>query len=178
MILATLDDVKAKFFAPSKKQWTEVKIEGIPEFGRLRLTPVDQYESNEYWLTVKDFVTPDSLYVGNIDVVYQKKSNLCRRCLILQISIFLNTSPQVKMVLPFPYFQVSHKDMVLDESNPTLLYGYGGFEVFLLPYYSPSVGIGWLEKGGVYVVANIRGGGEYGPRWHQAAPQGESSQSL
>ena len=68
-----------------------------------------------------------------------------------------------------PYFQIAHKDVPLDGNNPTLLYGYGGFEVSLLPYYSPAIGAAWLEKGGVYVVANIRGGGEYGPQWHQAA---------
>lgn len=52
---------------------------------------------------------------------------------------------------------------------PTLLYGYGGFTVSLTPSYSGVVGKLWLEKGGVYVLANIRGGGEYGPKWHQAA---------
>ena len=59
--------------------------------------------------------------------------------------------------------------METDGSNPTLLYGYGGFEISLTPAYSGGIGKGWLERGGVYVVANIRGGGEYGPRWHQAA---------
>ncbi|MCM3884369.1 prolyl oligopeptidase family serine peptidase [Frankia sp. R82] len=53
--------------------------------------------------------------------------------------------------------------------GPTLLYGYGGFEVSLTPGYSGTIGRSWLARGGTYVVANIRGGGEYGPRWHQAA---------
>ena len=70
-----------------------------------------------------------------------------------------------------PYFVV-HKDaMPMDGSNPTLLYGYGGFQNSLLPGYSPTVGKLWLERGGVYVIANTRGGGEFGPRWHQAALQ-------
>ena len=56
----------------------------------------------------------------------------------------------------------------MDGSNPTLLYGYGGFEVSLNPSYSATRGKLWLEQGGIYVLANIRGGGEYGPKWHQA----------
>jgi prolyl oligopeptidase len=68
-----------------------------------------------------------------------------------------------------PYFVVMAKDIRLDSSNPTLLYGYGGFEVSRLPAYSATIGKNWLEQGGVYVLANIRGGGEYGPAWHQAA---------
>src|SRR3546814_20421885 len=68
-----------------------------------------------------------------------------------------------------PYFMVAPKALKRDGNNPTLLYGYGGFEISLTPNYSASVGRGWLSQGGVYVLANIRGGGEYGPRWHQAA---------
>jgi prolyl oligopeptidase len=64
---------------------------------------------------------------------------------------------------------VRAKDLAFDGSTPTLMTGYGGFGVSRLPRYSGAVGKGWLEKGGVYVMANIRGGGEYGPRWHQAA---------
>lgn len=79
-----------------------------------------------------------------------------------------------------PYFIIrprSH-DIVRDGPMPTLLYGYGGFEISLTPNYTPIVGKGWLErkadgesvsKHRCYVVANIRGGGEYGPKWHQAA---------
>jgi prolyl oligopeptidase len=67
-----------------------------------------------------------------------------------------------------PYFQVGPKDLPLDGNTPTVLYGYGGFLISLLPTYSMGVGKAWLERGGVYVVANIRGGGEFGSAWHKA----------
>lgn len=67
-----------------------------------------------------------------------------------------------------PYFVVRQKSLKLDGSNPALLYGYGGFEVSLNPSYSATRGKLWLERGGIYVLANIRGGGEFGPDWHQA----------
>lgn len=68
-----------------------------------------------------------------------------------------------------PYFVMRRADLPLDGSTPTLLDAYGGFEVSEVPSYSGSVGVGWLERGGVKVIGNIRGGGEYGPTWHQAA---------
>ena len=65
---------------------------------------------------------------------------------------------------------ICNKDLVFDGSNPTILYGYGGFEISMTPAYSAIVGSCWLnEKKNCYVLANIRGGGEFGPRWHQAA---------
>ena len=68
-----------------------------------------------------------------------------------------------------PYFVIHHKDVKLDGKNPTVLYGYGGFEISLVPRYSTMAGKLWLERGGIYAIANIRGGGEFGPRWHKAA---------
>ncbi len=68
-----------------------------------------------------------------------------------------------------PYFVVRRKDAPKDGTTPTLLYGYGGFEVVYGPFYLETAGKAWLERGGAYVLANIRGGGEFGPSWHQAA---------
>jgi prolyl oligopeptidase len=83
----------------------------------------------------------------------------------LKISQYKAKSKDGTMI---PYFVVAPKNMKLDGSNPTLLYGYGGFEIPMLANYSGSIGKAWLEKGGVYVLANLRGGGEYGPNWHQS----------
>jgi prolyl oligopeptidase len=67
-----------------------------------------------------------------------------------------------------PYFVIHPKEMKLDGNNPTILYAYGGFQVSLTPFYSANIGRLWLEHGGVFVLANIRGGGEFGPAWHEA----------
>ena len=66
-----------------------------------------------------------------------------------------------------PYFVMHRENISMDGSHPTLLDAYGGFEISMTPYYSAGVGAAWLERGGVKVIANIRGGGEYGPAWHQ-----------
>ncbi|MEL6862758.1 MAG: prolyl oligopeptidase family serine peptidase, partial [Pseudomonadota bacterium] len=71
-----------------------------------------------------------------------------------------------------PYFVVHKSDIELNGDTPTLLYGYGGFQVSLRPSYSATIGRLWLERGGAYVLANIRGGGEFGPAWHQAGLKG------
>jgi prolyl oligopeptidase len=77
-----------------------------------------------------------------------------------------------------PYFVVWPQGAKPDGRNPTLLYGYGGFEVSTQPWYSGAFGTAWYARGGVLVVANIRGGGEYGPAWHQAATQARKQKSY
>ena len=67
-----------------------------------------------------------------------------------------------------PYFVVHRKDMQYNGTNPTLMTAYGGFQVAETPTYSGITGKLWLERGGVFVLANIRGGGEFGPAWHEA----------
>lgn len=77
-----------------------------------------------------------------------------------------------------PYFITRPRDMKLDGSNPTVMLGYGGFQVSLNPAYKPEMGKLWLERGGVFVQANIRGGGEFGPDWHQAALDGNRQKAF
>ncbi|MFY7863422.1 prolyl oligopeptidase family serine peptidase [Roseateles sp.] len=77
-----------------------------------------------------------------------------------------------------PYFVVWPQGAQADGENPTLMYGYGGFESSLLPWYSAAFGRAWLARGGVLVLANIRGGGEFGPAWHQAAVKGNKQRSY
>src|SRR4029077_3076969 len=77
-----------------------------------------------------------------------------------------------------PYFVIRPTTLAFDGSAPTLLYGYGGFQVSMTPSYAGALGKLWLERGGVYVVANIRGGGEFGPEWHKAALKAERQSAF
>lgn len=77
-----------------------------------------------------------------------------------------------------PYTVIRAKSLVYDGTNPTLLYGYGGFAISRTPFYDAVLGNAWLEKGGVYVMANIRGGGEFGPQWHKAAMKENKQKSY
>jgi prolyl oligopeptidase len=169
-ILKVLEDVKDKLFVltPSRKGWQKEPMVGAPSFGTISVTAMDPDESNEYFMTSTDYLTPTTLYMGKIGEQPEKLKELPSffDAKGLKISQHFATSKDGTRV---PYFMVAREDMKLDGSNPTLLYGYGGFEISLQPSYNASVGRAWTTQGGVYVVANIRGGGEYGPRWHKAA---------
>jgi prolyl oligopeptidase len=170
VVLSTLDNVKGRLvewhFAAG--QWTRRDV-AAPAFGSLGISPVDHDESDEYFLTHVDFLTPDSLSLA--------QAGAPQRTLLKQRPAFFDASgldiAQYEAVsrdgTAVPYFIVKPRTLALDGNRPTLLYGYGGFEVSMTPWYSAAVGKAWLEKGGVYVLANIRGGGEFGPRWHEAA---------
>lgn len=166
-----LEDVKNRIYlvTPGEGVWERTPLPHQPDFGTVGISAVDDEESNDFFMTVTDYLTPTSLYLGSIGGGEPE--------LLKQLPAFFDASPYEitqnfatsKDGTRVPYFMVARKDLAKDGRNPTLLYGYGGFEVSLLPSYSATVGRGWLSEGGVYVVANIRGGGEYGPRWHQAA---------
>ncbi|MCA9105760.1 MAG: S9 family peptidase [Planctomycetales bacterium] len=169
-ILNVMEDVKNRLYVvtATSSGWRREPLVGAPDFGTVSAGAVDSDESNAYWMTVTDYLTPTSLFYGEIGEQPEKLKSLPAffDAEGLAISQHFATSADGTQV---PYFMVAREDVELNGDNPTLLYGYGGFEISLTPSYSASVGRAWLLQGGVYVVANIRGGGEYGPRWHQAA---------
>jgi prolyl oligopeptidase len=129
----------------------------------------DDLLAEAYTLEFTDFLTPDSLLLANTG--HDARELLKMRPAFFDASGMRVEQRFVRSVdgVQVPYFVVWPRGATADGSNPTLLYGYGGFEIALQPWYPGEVGRAWLERGGVLAVANIRGGGEFGPAWHQAA---------
>jgi len=149
--------------------WKSESLGGAPALSTMQAGGIDADDSDEYFLTVSGFLQPTTLYYGVLgkgDRQEIKHSPAFFDASKFAVSQHFATSKDGTKV---PYFEIAPKTLKNDGTNPTLVYGYGGFEISLQPAYSAGVGRAWLEKGGVYVIANIRGGGEYGPRWHQAA---------
>jgi prolyl oligopeptidase len=174
LILNELHDVVSHLEVltpPAKKggEWKRNPLGGAPALSTIEAGGIDPDESDAYFLTVTGFLAPTTLYYGTIgkgEARPIKHSPKFFDASVYDVNQYFAKSKDGTRV---PYFVVAPKNMKMDGSTPTLLTGYGGFEISLQPYYSGSVGRAWLAHGGAYVVANIRGGGEYGPRWHQAA---------
>ena len=170
ILINVLEDVKNRVYVltPDGNRWNQVPLRGAPKIGTVSVRPVDADESNAYWMTSSGYLTPTTLFYGEIGEQPGQLKQLTPMydAQGLQVRQHFTTSKDGTRV---PYFMVSKEPLELDGNNPTLLYGYGGFEISLTPGYRAGVGRAWTSHGGVYVVANIRGGGEYGPRWHQAA---------
>jgi prolyl oligopeptidase len=170
LFLLTLDDVKSRLWIldPAGGEWRREPLGDRAELSTLSVWALNARDSDGYFLTRNDFLTPTTLYLGEPGRALEKLKELPAffDASGLEVSQHFAVSDDGTRI---PYFQVSPRGLVLDGRNRTLLTGYGGFEISELPFYSGAVGRGWLARGGVYVLANIRGGGEYGPRWHQAA---------
>jgi len=170
LILTELENVNSRPYQLSLKDnsWTRSKIDA-PAFGTVSIQGIDSDETDDYFMTVANYLTPSSLYLataGKSERELLKQLPAFFQTDGLEIQQFFTASKDGTKV---PYFQISRKGLKLDGSNPTLLYGYGGFEASMLPRYDSLNGAAWMERGGVFVVANIRGGGEFGPSWHEAA---------
>ncbi len=170
VLLQTLDNVRSRLTALSLKDdddgWTRSEIP-TPGIGTAELTAASD-ESESFFFTYEDFSTPKSLWLA------EKAAAPVR---VKTMPVFFDakgiTTEQFEATskdgTKIPYFVVRPKGVKSDGATPTLLYGYGGFEVSEVPTYNGVMGSAWLSRGGVYVLANIRGGGEFGPAWHKAA---------
>jgi prolyl oligopeptidase len=124
-----------------------------------------------FFVSTQGFLTPQTLSLatvtGTADVIRQAPARFDASTHVTEQ--FEARSSDGTMI---PYFVTRPRDMAMDGSAPTILFGYGGFQASFPPAYKPEMGKLWLENGGVFVQANIRGGGEFGPEWHQAALNG------
>jgi prolyl oligopeptidase len=171
VLLNELDNVANHLYVltPAEGPWKRAALPEAAHFSSMEVEAVDADESDDYFLTVSGYLTPPTLFLGTVGGRPGEKLKGMPPLFNAEGLEVSQHEAVSKDGTKIPYFQVARKDLKLNGSNPTLLYGYGGFEIAMTPAYQPGVGAAWLEKGGVYVVANIRGGGEFGPKWHQAA---------
>lgn len=168
LLINLLTNVKSELhtYSFNNGKWNNKKV-NAPEFGTISVIDTDEF-SDKYFFTFKNFLTPTTLYFADA------QNNDLKPCKSLpayfdagkyDVKQFTAKSKDGTLI---PYFVVSPKNMKKNGENPTLLYAYGGFEISSRPFYSSTLGTAWFENGGVFVLANIRGGGEFGPKWHQA----------
>jgi len=169
VVLNLLDNVNGRIrtLQRSGGEWVSADL-AIGGIGNASARSVDSDLNDEIFLVTANFLEPSTLSLadlatGTITPLKQTPTYFDKAGLTM--AQHEATAPDGTRI---PYFQVSRADLELDGTNPTLLYGYGGFQVSMRPGYSGTFGRSWLERGGVYVLANIRGGGEFGPHWHQA----------
>lgn len=177
LVLNVLSHVSSKILVVDPGlDWATSELDACPPLHSVDAYAVDDEDdatANDYWLIATGFLTPTTVSRGTLGADMSGAGPVAVREAPSffdagkhRVEQHFATSADGTRV---PYFQVGPADLVHDGSNPTLLSGYGGFEVSRTPSYSGAVGRTWLERGGVFVVANIRGGGEYGPGWHTAA---------
>jgi prolyl oligopeptidase len=168
LLVETLDNVRSKLAVVSLVEgaW---KREEVPLPGAGTADVVGESdEADVFFVSYQDFLTPSSLWGPGPSGALGKVRSMPAffDATGMQVAQYEATSKDGTRV---PYFVVTPKGFKAEGTAPTLLYGYGGFEISELSRYSGTRGAAWLARGGVYVQANIRGGGEFGPRWHEAA---------
>ncbi|HLS45814.1 MAG TPA: prolyl oligopeptidase family serine peptidase [Ornithinicoccus sp.] len=173
LVLNILDDVTSRLevLTPGADgSFTRSAFPGAPAVGTVQVAAVDRTTSDEVWLFSTDFLHPTTLSLAEVGTGTEPEAlksmpEFFDADGLVAEQHFVTSEDGTRV----PYFLVRRADLPFDGTAPTLLYGYGGFEVSLTPTYSGGLGACWLERGGAYALANIRGGGEYGPRWHQLA---------
>lgn len=169
MIVATYENVRGRIhvYTPVKGGgWTSQKLD-LPDNASIGVAAADDRSERAY-VTVTSFIQPTSLYLldartGALSLSKTTPARFDASNDVVEQHEAVSTDGT-----KIPYFVVHREDLKLDGSNPTIQYAYGGFESSVTPGYNAALGKLWLERGGVYVLANIRGGGEFGPKWHEA----------
>jgi prolyl oligopeptidase len=172
LLLTTLDNVRSRIevLALRDGAWVRSPLPGVPEAGTASVSAVDDIESDDYLLVTSSPLTPSTLSLGTAGDGREPDRLKASPTFFATDGLRVEQHEAVsKDGTRIPYFQIGPASLPADGATPTLLYGYGGFEVPLVPGYDPVAGAAWLEKGHVLAIANIRGGGEFGPAWHQAA---------
>ncbi len=168
LLYTTLDNVRGRLYrlSPGEDGWEREEIE-LPGIGTVEIGSTSRVDDT-FFFTYTDFLTPSSLYLarGGAGAERVKASPAWFDATGMTVEQHEATSADGTRI---PYFLFLPRGFVADGTRPTLLTAYGGFEVSEVPEYSGSVGAAWVARGGVYALANIRGGGEFGPAWHQAA---------
>ncbi|MBY4129584.1 S9 family peptidase [Rhodococcus fascians] len=165
LLLVTLQNVRTRLhvLTPIENRWDTTTVDGLSELTSTEIIGTDAEENgDEFFLTSSGYLTPATLLVGTVGAELEilKQAPTFFDADGMTVGQFFARSDDGTSI---PYFVVRRADA---GPGPTLLYGYGGFEISMTPGYSGATGRAWLERGGTYVVANIRGGGEYGPSWH------------
>jgi prolyl oligopeptidase len=170
VVAAILDNVRGRalVFTPGAAGYA-MRTLALPDNAAIELVAATP-RSDELFLEVTSFLHPTALYLAD---TASGAAPVIEKSLPAQFDASNDTVDQYEATstdgIKIPYFIVHPKNMKLDGRNPTILYAYGGFQVSMTPTYSPTLGKLWLDHGGVFVLANIRGGGEFGPAWHEAA---------
>ncbi|MCU0303903.1 MAG: prolyl oligopeptidase family serine peptidase [Thermoanaerobaculales bacterium] len=168
LIVSTLDNVRGRLYrmTPGGDGWTTEEI-ALPGLGTVDVDSTSDVDGS-FFFTYTDFLTPSTLYHvpdGGQPRAVKRSPEWFDPAGMTVEQHEVASADGVKI----PYFVVTPAGFEADGANPTVLYGYGGFERSELPHYLGSMGPAWVSRGGVWVVANIRGGGEFGPAWHMAA---------
>lgn len=167
LLVSMLNDVQGELrrYRHTEGKWTHETVPA-PKMGSIRLASTSPF-SNRYFFTYSGFTQPTTLYLADEGTAPREVAALPAQFDAKGLIVEQHNATS-KDGTRIPYFVVHRADMQRNGTNPTLLYAYGGFEISMTPGYSGTIGAAWLERGGVYVVANIRGGGEFGPSWHDA----------
>jgi prolyl oligopeptidase len=169
LILTQLDNVRGRAYTytPARANgWTRAQLK-FPDNLTIGIVDADAH-SNTAFLGVTGFLTPSSVWLVDAQSGALSSVKALPPKFDASNEVVEQFEAKSKDGTQVPYFVVHRRGMKLDGHNPTILYAYGGFQVSETPNYSANIGKLWLEHGGVWVLANIRGGGEFGPAWHEA----------